>query len=694
MIQQLTSNTQFNFLSAEIAVVSLIFVLILLVKSLIDYSRTGPQIKEEIAKNYFLYTIYAITRLSFYAYITIYLVLLTGKSIFDATTVIFSLEYNHFFALFVSVCFSFLVVLYQFCKNLLYSPSMVIASWQYNIKRLYPIWNFLSPTKITITLYFFTFLFFSSMFFAAFMSLAQKQYSNSIYFGAITCLAILAAFITKQKKITPRRANQDNTQPNVIMIGTDTLRVDHLGAFGYKRATSPFIDTLASKSYCLSNCYVPLARTAPSLACLHTGLLPNKLKIFDNFVSTEQAQIPQLTLPRYFKEHGYETLAISDWSGSDLKKYDFGYDQVDAPNDQWNIKYYLRQGPMPLRLFLSLFYNNRIGKHCLPEIYYQAGNPLTKHLTNKCLDSINKLSQSDKPFFLNLFMGTTHAPFGSEYPHYLKFTDRDYSDNSKFVMFSYTDPNDIIQQQEKDKDAFDFQQIINLYDGCVANFDAAVKSIYEHLEATGIKDNTIIVIYSDHGTDFFEYGVWGQGNTLIGRDHSARIPVIIHTPDIAEGKVIDQITRLTDIAPTLYELCGFEVPKTNGVSLKQVLDNPYLNLNLSAYQETGIWLSKMPGMDPEHQTYPNLLELLEIPDLNKGTLSIKASFLPIIEEAKDRMVRKGKWKLIRTPLVNSIKYELFDMEADPDCQDNVAEKYPDIIESLKIELKKYSPCWN
>ncbi len=673
----------------DIALCAVVFTLILVIKSLVDYSRTGPQLKDKIIKNYLTYTVFSVTRLAVYTYFLIFIQLLLGKSLYDAIVVIFSIQHDLTYALITACLFFFSATTYSFLKLLLYTPSTIISSWQYNVTRLYPIWNLLSPIGIKITGILLISFYFIPLVTALVISTYHSYSILQAYFATIILLSIITPRLTNFRRIKRRGNLQSANQPNILLIGTDTLRVDHISSFGYSRSTTPTIDELAKKSFCLTNCYTPLARTAPSLACLHTGILPQKMGIIDNFVDHSNTCIPDSALPKIFKENGYITKAISDWAGADLKKFNFGYDIVDTPEDQWNIKYYLRQGPMPLRLFLSLFSNNRIGKYLLPEIFYQAGNPLTQYLTNETINSISELATKESPFFLNVFMGTTHAPFGSEHPNYLKFSNGKYSGESKFVMFTYSDPNDVIDKQEQTVEAFDLDQIKNLYDGCIYNFDNAVKQILNHLTDTGLVDNTIVVIYSDHGTDFYENGVWGQGNTLFGRDHSARVPVIIHSPSYSAGIHIQQVTRQYDIAPTLLDLCNIPIPNGDGVSLKPLFENPHLDLNLPAYQETGIWLGDLPNMHPEHIRYPGLLELLDVPDISTGTLSIKPKFVPIIEKAKDRMIRKGKWKLIALPLNNRIEYFLFDMENDPDCQNNLTLQYPDIVKSLKNELAKH-----
>ena len=253
------------------------------------------------------------------------------------------------------------------------------------------------------------------------------------------------------------------------------------------------------------------ARTAPSLLSLLTGCWPHRLGVRDNFVPDEQTRLTVDSLPRMLKQHGDYTAALGDWCGADMGKFDLGFDYADLPEDQWNIKLFIRQGPKDLRLFLSLFTRNRFGKIFLPELHYLGGVPQTDEIGLETRHLISHLGAKDQPFFLNVFFSTTHGPFGSEYPYYTRFADADYAGESKFIMARVSDPWEIIRRQAEPREEFDLDQIINLYDGCVARFDDEVKRIADHLHQCGLGENTIVVVYSDHGMEFFEHQTWGQG---------------------------------------------------------------------------------------------------------------------------------------------------------------------------------------
>jgi arylsulfatase A-like enzyme len=662
--------------------------LLILAKSLKDFTRTGPQIRDEVLRHFRFYLVYAVSRLFFWGWLACFFWSLLGGILYLEVANLVDIRFSGLMSGLASLFTVGAASVLSFCDQLLHKPSNICAGWQYRTSRLYGLWHRLSPRRIR----FMKLVFWGGIGIilgAGILNAAMRSEWDRALISVLMAALILGYFEWRRRVESvpaPAPMSTAKDKPNLVMIGCDTLRLDHLSAAGYHRQTTPFIDELIRKSTFFTQCYTPLARTAPSLVSLFSGVWPHRHRVRDNFSDPSSCNLPEDTLPSVLRRHGYRSVALGDWCGSDLKKFGFGFDEVETPDDQWNLKYYLRQGPMQLKLFLSLFFNNALGRVFLPEIYYQSGNPLDTRLGNRVCQKIFELGPTGQPFFLNAFIASTHAPFGSEYPYYLKFSDRNYRGESKFVMFSFQDPNEIIEKQELTPDKFDLDQIIRLYDGCVSRFDAEVARIAGYLEDCGLADNTILVVYSDHGIEFFENQSWGQGNTVFGNDFGAKIPLIIHDPRRPGAGKVEQIVRTIDIAPTLLELCGAPISETMcGQSLVPVITDR-VDMDLTAYQETGIWLGNIPGLHPERLTYPNLLDLLEIPDKKTATLVIKPEYIPLMNRAKDRMLRKGRWKLIYQPLRSGALYRLFDMVSDPECRRDVSARHPEIFESLKSEL--------
>ena len=665
----------------------------LLAKSLLDFSHTGPRIREEVLTHYRRYTLFALARLSAWAFA---LMLFTGGAgvllYFMLGTVIgapWSAGLAAIAAL-LGIAGGFML---QFIRTLRFNPGLLVASMHYRTSRLYRLWHWMTPTRI-VRMQSLAAGAAGLLWMAASWQLARENRMGDLVALWATTLFFAGSIVWagwQPRARTPRTrpSRAPGTPPNILMIGSDTLRADRLGALGYRRALTPHLDQLAAAGALFANCYVPCARTAPSLISMLTGTWPHTHGIRDNYADDEDTRLKVDALPTLLKKAGYRTAAISDWCGADMGKYSFGFDYTDLPEDQWNLKYLIRQGPKDLRLFVSLFTHNRLGRLLLPELYYLGGVPLTQPLGKRARRLVSRLAESAQPFFLNVFYSTTHPPFASEWPWYARFADPAYAGESKFAMARLTDPFEIIRRQGAPREEFDLDQIIDLYDGCVAEFDDEVGKMLAHLAACGLADDTIVVVYSDHGMEFFEHDTWGQGNSAIG-DFSPRIPLVIRDPRRPARGRVDKVVRSIDLAPTLLELVDApSVSGMDGTSLAGCLAADGACPDLDAFNETGIWIADIPGLPETHLRYPDLLELMEVPNRSSGTLAIKDEYCKIILAAKDRMIRHGRWKLVYQPLETGHALRLFDLETDPACQQDVSDWHPQVKTDLWVRLQAF-----
>ncbi|HMM46977.1 MAG TPA: sulfatase-like hydrolase/transferase [Thiobacillaceae bacterium] len=667
----------------------------LLAKSLRAFSQTGPRMRQEVLTHYRRYTLFALARLTAWAFA---LMLFTGGAgvllyFMLATAMAWSWSTG------VAVVAAVLGVLgafgLQFVRALRFNPGLLVASMHYRMSRLYRLWGWMTPERVTGLQWSVAGLG-GALFVAATWRLVLENrlgdlialWATALFF---TGMIAWAAWQPLARAPRQRPSRAADAPPNILMIGSDTLRADRLGALGYHRALTPNIDALAALGTLFTSCYVPCARTAPSLISMLTGTWPRTHGVHDNFVSDGETRLNVDALPTLLKQAGYRTAALSDWCGADMGKFSFGFDHTDLPEDQWNLKYLIRQGPKDLRLYVSLFTHNRLGRRLLPELHYLGGVPLTQPLGKRARRLVSRLAESAEPFFLNVFYSTTHPPFASEWPWYTRFADPAYAGESKFAMARLTDPFDIIRRQGAPKKEFDLDQIIDLYDGCVAEFDDEVGKMLAHLDACGLTDDTIVVVYSDHGMEFFEHDTWGQGNSAVG-EASPRIPLLIRDPRLPGTGKVEQVVRSIDLAPTLLELAGQPpAASMDGVSLAGCLAADGHCPELDAFNETGIWLTNIPGLPETHLRYPDLLELIEVPNRVSGTLAIKPEYCEAIHAAKDRMVRHGKWKLVCQPLEDGYARKLFDLEQDPACRYDVSAQHPEVCAELSRRSAPFIP---
>jgi len=668
-------------------VLGLLAALLGAIMSLLNFSRTGPQVPDEVWQRYRQYSVWAFLRLVFWsAAIATWMAWLGIFSYILTVSIQGGIPTQ--FGCITSAIISMLAISFlQFVGQLLHVPSSIIMSSNYKSSRLYPLWRKLTVSRVRWMKLVLALVLVGPIF--GYLISDSNNFDRDTVLIFTFLLYSPWLFVAWPEVLwfsKPRAQGGKSSHPNIIMIGCDTLRVDRLGAAGYHRDNTPFIDALTKRGRLFTNCYTPQARTAPSLLSLLSGTWPGTHGVRSNFSSAMRQELKGKTLADQLSAQGYQTVALADWAGSDLGKYPLGFDVCEAPSDQWNIKYLIRQGPKDIRLFLSLFSHNRFGRIFLPEIFYLAGTPLNDYLGKRTRHWLNRFARQDKPFFLNLFMGTSHPPFGSEYPYYDLYADKAYEGESKFLMSRLVDPFDVIRSQKEPREAFDLEQIIDLYDGCVRRFDDEVRHIIQHLHKCKFDDNTIIVIYSDHGMELFEHDTWGQGNSAVG-EASPRIPLFILDPRDNFSGVDNRVIRSIDLMPTLLELCGLSTPESvEGVSLRPFFEDDNYQSDLVAFFETGEWLATPPGQHPDHLSYPEVTEILEVPDDGQGNIVIKQEFVTTVNSARDRMIRRGKWKLVYIPLNTGEQYLLFNLDEDSACKNDLALEHPEVVATLKHEL--------
>lgn len=684
-----SGGTLFAHMLGPVAGMALLGATGLTLKSLAAFSQTGPPIRAEILVHFRAYSAIALLRLTAWTFALMFLLGALGSAIYRCLALLFVWPVTLFSTASAAACAIVIGAILQFVSMMRHNPGLLIASMQYRLSRMYRLWEWGTAQRlraINVSLI----LLLGALLVITSFSLLQNSHIRDLVslwaLAGLFCGLLRCAKWPEPVAALALRADKTPAKFNLLMIGSDTLRADRLGVLGYRRSLTPTIDLLAARSTLFENCHVPCARTAPSLVSMFTGTWPHTHGVRDNFVTDNQTRLGLPTLPVLLKPYGYYSATISDWCGADLAKFSMGFDFVDLPEDQWNLRYLIRQGPKDIRLFVSMYTHNRLGWALFPELYYLGGVPQTEQLGARSRSLLSSLALRAEPFLLNVFFSTTHPPFASEYPWYERYSEPGYSGESKFAMAKLTDPFEIIRRQGAPKEEFDLEQIIDLYDSCVSQFDSQVALMLDHVARCGLADNTIVVLYSDHGMEFFEHSSWGQGNSVIG-DFSSRIPLIIHDPRSPGAIRVSASVRSVDLAPTLLELLGLPVPnKMEGVSLAPVVRGQQLAQDQDAFNETGFWLTEIPGLPATHLRYPELLGLIEIKDLETGTLSIRDSFLPDLVRAKDRMIRRGDWTLVYQPLTEGYELSLFNVRDDPNCIRNVLADHPELGQALARAL--------
>ena len=673
------------------AYAALVFVLMLAVRAALGYTRTGPRISRKVLARYGGHAVWSFIRLVGWSYLVCFHFALWGSLLTVAWMSVAGAAPSVPTASLMAMIALVTAVGAQFARLLLLSPATLAASATFDLRRFLPLWRRMRPhvarrlhvwllaaCVIAVALPVFVL--------ASRGRLAEASALVAVLFSQLGVLLACRA----EREPEPRSAGRPRTagRPNFLLIGTDSLRADRIHATREGQPLMPATCRLAGRGAEFRNCFVPCARTAPSLISLLTSLEPPRHGARDNFHHPSALNLPQDTLPGLLARSGYRTAALGDWAAGDFSKFGLGFDRVTAPADQWNLRYLIRQGPADLRLFLSLFAHNAFGRRLLPEIHHLAGVPMTAGIGRELRREIALHLEEEAPFFLLAFMATTHAPFGSEYPYYLRFSRPEYAGPSKFVMSETSNVEQIVSDQARAAESFDLEQVQALYDGCARRFDDEVSRTLRFVSDCGVEEDTVVVIFSDHGFELFETGSWGQGNSVV-TDADLRVPLIVRDPRCPAVGPIDEVARIIDLAPTLLELAGVMAPSGfEGRSLAaRVRGDPVPHPPLAAYAETGIWLNGAPPTPAEHLRYPDIIDLLDVAADGSGTLVLRPEFESLVIEAKDRMLRTAEWKLVYRPLLSGGELLLYDLGTDGHCRCDVGRALPGVVLELASRLR-------
>jgi arylsulfatase A-like enzyme len=322
----------------------------------------------------------------------------------------------------------------------------------------------------------------------------------------------------------------DRSPINVVLIGVDTLRRDHVGCYGYDRPTTPNVDRLAESGIVFDNVVAPSPWTLPSFATVFTSLYPSQHGAIDSRSPMETA-FP--TLAEILKAEGYATGAI-----------------INAP--YLKVKYEVNRG----------------------FDFYDMTPPEGRYADGTTRDALRWIDQvSDRPFFAFVHYFDPHIPYKPPAPYDTLFNP-DYRGRFEKSYSSKRLPSYRMHDFEEMKEISpkDWYQIESLYDGEIAFADREIGELIEGLRERGLAGNTLIVFLSDHGEEFFEHEGFEHGHTLY--EELIKVPLIVSFPGRLAGKMrIGRQVRLVDIAPTILDLLGFQChPDFEGISVRPFLD--------------------------------------------------------------------------------------------------------------------------
>ena len=375
--------------------------------------------------------------------------------------------------------------------------------------------------------------------------------------------------------------------PNVLFIAIDDLR-PALGCYGDKVAVTPNLDAIATRGLLFERAYCQQAVCCPSRLSLLTGLRPDTIQVWDLATHFREMKPNAVTLPQHFKNHGYHTQSIGKiFHGS-------GKPSKDAPS--WSVapKFDLVRDPklryaLPANLSGKGLKRSATESANVPDDYYVDGL-----VCNAAIDSLQSLGQKSTPFFLAVGFRKPHLPFCAP-KKYWNLYDSNKIPLPKSVSFPADAPEwatrswkELEGYSDIDKDAeISLRQLRRLrhgYYACVSYIDALVGRLTSTLHDLGLEQNTVIVVWGDHGFHLGEQGLWTKANNY---ELSTRVPLIIAAPNQAsKGTTTRGMVEFVDVYPTLAELCGLDTPhRLDGFSFAPLFESPNQPWKLAAFSQ-------------------------------------------------------------------------------------------------------------
>ena len=367
-----------------------------------------------------------------------------------------------------------------------------------------------------------------------------------------------------------------SARPNVILISLDTLRADRLSCYGHDRETSPRLDAFAREGVLCEEAVSTSSWTLPSHWSMLTGLPVSVHGVCDEQLWNRRPAAGELALPsrgRFLAEElsdaGYDTAGFYSWIyleekfglGPGFDTYErhglFGWDHpsIKAEADA-------------ARLLDDPAEQAAIGRALQaehPELF-DIGRPTATEVVDRSLEWLSaEVAENDgRPLFLFMHLFDAHDPYTPPAPHDETF-DPDYE--------GPIDGREITGEKSlvyKDMPERDLEHLLALYDGGVSWVDSEVGRVLDALDDLGLAEDTLVIITSDHGEEFFEHGRKTHRKQL--HRESVHVPLIMRWPgSLPEGARIKGATGIVDIAPTILSAVGLPAPAASpGVDLAQL----------------------------------------------------------------------------------------------------------------------------
>jgi len=395
-------------------------------------------------------------------------------------------------------------------------------------------------------------------------------YSFARVFSWVICLYIM--FSCGAEKSTESDSTK-SSKPNVLFIAVDDLKPE-LNIYGADYIHSPAMDQLGKEGMVFERAYCNIPVCGASRASLLSGVRPGRYRFLD-YNTYLDVDYPGVTsLPKHFKNDGYSTI-------SNGKIYHHKDDDVEAWDEIW-------RPPHRNESHRGYVKDRNVALDTLPDSrgypYEKADVPDTAYwdgkIAEKSIRDLKKFKEEGKPFFLAVGFKKPHLAFNAPSKYWEMY------DSAKITL-----PENYIQPATTPEAAYHnfgelrhysgipeegpvsdemANKLIHGYYACVSYTDAQIGKLLDALESLELEENTIVILWGDHGWNLGNHKLWCKHCNF---ESSLHVPMILKVPGTTSGQRSDAITEYIDIYPTLSELAGLSIPEhTDGESLVPLLN--------------------------------------------------------------------------------------------------------------------------
>lgn len=389
-------------------------------------------------------------------------------------------------------------------------------------------------------------------------------------------------------------------KPNVLFIAVDDMRPT-FGAYGDGFVKSPNLDRLAAGGVTFTHAYCQQAVCSPSRTSLLTGKRPDATRVWD-LVTHFRDNIPQtVTLPQLFKQNGYQSVGMG-------KIYHGGYDDAAS----WSIPHRSPKGTTGYakpanRKIVEASRAKAKERGLKGQALQRAGRgPATESadvsdetyhdgaVAKMAVETLEGFSHGDAPFFLAVGFVKPHLPFVSPKKYWDLYDRSHFSLPENYEVapkdappFAGTNWGELRNYSDIPQngalDAHKALELIHGYYAALSYTDAQIGKLLDALDRQNLADNTIVVVWGDHGWKLGEHGMWCKHTNY---ENDARVPLIVRAPGKKAGVTSGGLVEFVDVYPTLADLAGLEAPSDlEGASFAPLLDNPDLPWKAAAFSQ-------------------------------------------------------------------------------------------------------------